>query len=68
MDNVYAQISGIATGNWNSLGENVWRKVVDVQKTILVRDFSPLLYQKWIWVMLIQERRKFLFEKPCNMK
>ena len=43
MDNVYTQISGIATGNWNSVGENVWRKVVDVQKTILVRDFSGFL-------------------------
>ena len=26
--------------------------------------FAPLFYQNWIWVMLIQGKRKFLSEKP----
>ena len=38
----------------------------DVKKTIWreIIAFSSLFYQKWIWVMLIQGKRKFLFEQP----
>ena len=32
-----------------------WREII---------TFSPLFYQKWIWVMLILGKRKFLFEQP----
>ena len=65
-------ISGIATGQTLQLTR---RKCMangcsDVQKNDFIERFSlfsPLFYQKWIWVMLILRRRKFLFEKLCNM-
>ena len=42
----------------------------DVQKKEFKKEiivFSPFLYQKWIRVMLIQGKSKFLFEKLCNV-
>ena len=35
--------------------KTIWREII---------AFSSLCYQKWIWIMLIQGKRKFLFELP----
>ena len=50
----------------NSLEENVGRKVVPTFKNRFLREIitsSPLFYRKWIWVMLFQGKRKFLFKQ-----
>ena len=51
----------------HSISKNVWRKVFSTSKKTIWREIialSSLFYQKWIWVMLIQGKRKFLFEQP----
>ena len=52
----------------NSLEGIAWRKFVPTSnKMILERDYRFFAAPLWIRVMLIQEKSKFLFEKPCIM-
>ena len=57
---ICAEISGIATGQ-TFHGIYIWRKVV--QKNHFwreINEFSPLFNHKWIKIMLIQGKSKFL--------
>ena len=57
--------ANIATQLKEMYGERLFRR--PKKKILEIIAFSPLLYQKWIRVMLVQGKSKFLFEKPCNM-
>ena len=47
---------------WKDVCERLfWRPKKQFWREIIA------FYQKWIWVMLIQGKRKFLFQQPWNM-
>ena len=62
-----ANILGSPQGkHCNSLERCMWKVGSTSKTTIFWREIITF-YPKWIWVMLIQGKCKFLFQQPWNM-